>query len=135
MNPSTTREWLIVAAERASDADALAGSRQRSHGAVYMAGFAIECSLKAYLQSHHLKFPTSGREGHNLKALWAAREFRLGDLNDQTGHLTFFVTSWSTDIRYSASQADPVESTERVQAARALTGWIQTRVRRRGLIG
>jgi len=32
-----------------------------------MAGYAIECSLKAYLQREGKPFPTSGSEGHNLK--------------------------------------------------------------------
>jgi hypothetical protein len=48
MAPNTSQEWIDVAKERAADVEAL---KQRQVGAVYMAGYAIECSLKAYLVS------------------------------------------------------------------------------------
>jgi hypothetical protein len=131
LSPSNAEQWMRVATERGADADALAGTRERSIGAIYLAGFAIECSLKAFLRMNGIPFPSSGRAGHNLKALWASCAFRLADLGDSTGHRTFFVTDWSTDLRYSDEQIDAATNTERVRAAKALAGWIQTRARRR----
>jgi hypothetical protein len=131
LSPSSAEQWVRVAAERGADADALVGTRGRSTGAIYLAGFAIECSLKAFLQINGIPFPASGRGGHNLKALWASCDFRLADLGDSTGHRTFFVTDWSTDLRYSDDQIDAAMNAERVRAAKALAGWIQTRAKRR----
>lgn len=41
-------QFMMVAQERYADAKALA-SKKRWSGAIYLAGYAIECSLKAYL--------------------------------------------------------------------------------------
>ncbi|WP_013320549.1 HEPN domain-containing protein [Gloeothece verrucosa] len=50
MSPNTYQEWLNVALERIADAEAIHKHNPNAIGAVYMAGYAIECSLKALLQ-------------------------------------------------------------------------------------
>ena len=49
MEPSSPEEWVEVAKERSRDARILSDG-SRSLGAVYMAGYSVECYLKAYLQ-------------------------------------------------------------------------------------
>jgi hypothetical protein len=106
-------------------------SRADSVGPVYVAGYAIECSLKAYLQASGLPFPTSGRAGHDLRALWGAAGFSLREIGDQRGEKAFFVEGWSTDLRYETTSGSTLSGDELVGGARALTGWLQTRARRR----
>lgn len=130
MPPSTAWEWIAVANERAADAVAMLPTRGRSAGPVYMVGYAIECTLKAYLQQSGIGFPRSGREGHSLKTLWAAAGFRRADLRDERGEKTFFFEAWKTDLRYSADFREPPSVEALVLAARTVTGWLQTQVRR-----
>lgn len=130
MMPTTAEEWISVANERAVDAQAMLPLRSHSAGPVYLAGYAIECSLKAYLQNSGRAFPRSGREGHNLRALWACAGFRLIDLKDTRGSKTFYINSWSTNIRYQNSLMSNIDSAELVSGARQLTGWIQSQIRR-----
>jgi hypothetical protein len=131
MNPVTAEDWLSVAKERAADAEAMKESRSLSTGPVYMAGYAIECSLKAYLQVKGIPFPKRGSEGHDLKGLWQATCFPISDLGDTNGAKAFYIQSWSTDLRYNASmEAGGLPCQELMKGARALTGLIQNRTRR-----
>lgn len=131
MAPNTAQEWLTVANERAADAEAMLSSRSNSIGPIYMAGYAIECSFKAYLQSRGIAFPSRGSEGHNLKALWRASKFKLRDLNDNIGNKTFFIHSWSTDLRYEPRFDENLSSQSLVKGAKSVTSWIQQQIRRR----
>jgi len=132
MPPNTSQEWIEVARERAADAEMLK-QRLNSVGAVYMAGYAIECSLKAYLQREGKPFPTSGSEGHNLKGLWKASGFRFCDLPDTAGEKTFYIEYWNTALRYESVYHFPVPLEELVKGAQELTGWIQRQIRRRSI--
>jgi len=96
MPPNRSQEWIKVARERAADAE-MFKQPLNSVGAVYMAGYAIECSLKAYLQREGKPFPTSDSEGHNLKGLWKASCFRFCDLPDKYRTMNFKVF-WSPKL-------------------------------------
>ena len=61
MEPSSPEEWVEVAKERSRDARILSDGR-RSLGAVYMAGYSVECYLKAYLQKNGISQPPRGKE-------------------------------------------------------------------------
>jgi HEPN domain-containing protein len=130
MTPNTANEWMEIAKERAADAEAVKITRSASIGCVYMAGYAIECSLKALLQSTNRPFPKSGQEGHNLRKLWEEAGFRLSDLSDSTGAKTFFIENWDTSLRYELNFESSLTMAELVDGAKQLTGWIQTRTRR-----
>lgn len=130
MPPDTAEDWMAVANERGADAEALMSTRSLSVGCVYMAGYAVECSLKAYLQSRGTPLPSRGPGGHNLRALWLQSGFQLADLRDTNGTKTFFVDTWSTDLRYETRLDVRMNLTDLMQGAKALSGWIQTRSRR-----
>jgi hypothetical protein len=130
MSPNTAQDWIAIAQERAADAEAMKTSRCTSVGSVYMAGYAIECSLKALLQTKRTPFPKHGNEGHNLRGLWEASNFRLSDLNDSKGTKAFFLQDWNTALRYELSCASSLGVTELVDGAKELTSWIQTQIRR-----
>ncbi|NES19004.1 MAG: hypothetical protein F6K41_08760 [Symploca sp. SIO3E6] len=133
MSPHSYQEWLAVANERALDAEAIHKNRPQSVCSVYLAGYAIECSLKALLQRQGKPFPKHGNEGHNLKALWEGSGFRLCDIQDSKGIQTFFIQKWDTALRYETSlPSNPgLTIADLIQGARQLTGKIQTAVRRR----
>ncbi|NET56187.1 MAG: hypothetical protein F6K47_08420 [Symploca sp. SIO2E6] len=133
MSPHTYQQWLAVAKQRASDAEAISKHQPQSVGSVYLAGYAIECSLKALLHRQGRPFPQHGNEGHNLKGLWEASGFRLCDLQDTKGIQTFFLQEWNTAWRYETTiPSNPgLAIADLMQGAKLLTGKIQTAVRRR----
>ena len=132
-NPSTPREWMSVARERGADAEAMLPTRSASIGPVYMAGYAIECAIKGYLQQEGISRPIRGREGHNLKGLWNQAGFRLADLKDNVGNKSFFIQQWSTDFRYQINfPQGRLDSAKLVEGAKKLAGWIQAQIRRQG---
>jgi len=128
--PNSAEAWVEVARERAADAKAMLAVRADSVGSVYMAGYAIECSLKALLRALNKPFPTSGSAGHDLRGLWEASGFRLSDLNDANGAKTFFIERWSTDLRYDTAMDTQMSTHDLLSGAGDLTGWIQTQVKR-----
>lgn len=129
--PDSSQEWQTVALQRGEDADAMLPERSQSPGPTYMAGYAIECMLKAYLQRFGIPFPTSGSEGHDLRALWKKADLRASDLRDQRGHRAYFLEHWSTDMRYQSESPQNHTAEELVQAARQLAGHVKTLMRRR----
>ncbi len=133
MQPNTFEDWLVVSSERQADAKALLPSRKLSTGPVYMAGYAVEASLKAFLKRINKEFPKKGDEGHNLKSLWKQAGFKLSDIKDESGEKTFFVEKWKTNFRYEVSlnelHIDEPESM--VKAAGELAGWLKSQIRRK----
>jgi hypothetical protein len=129
-DPTTPEGWLEVASNRAADADAMMPARSLSSGPVYMAGYAIEASLKAYLTLKGIPRPARGPGGHNLKGLWKASGFRLRDLNDVDGSKSFYISDWGTHFRYTAVPQFPLPCSALLDAAKKLTSWIQTHCRR-----
>lgn len=134
MSPTDAQGWIAVAKERGADAQAIYKERPNSVGCVYMAGYAIECSLKALLQRQNKGFPKHGQDGHNLAGLWQASGFKLAELNDSQGIKTFFLEKekWNTALRYETSVPNDLglKIDDLMKGAMELTGWIQTRVRR-----
>jgi hypothetical protein len=130
MPPTDANGWCSIANERAADAEAMKSTRCTSIGGVYMAGYAIECSLKALLQIQGTPFPRHGKEGHNLRGLWESSGFRLTDLSDVKGEKTFFMENWDTSLRYELTCSSNLTVIELVDGAKNLTGWIQSQIRR-----
>ncbi len=130
--PDTAKEWLAIAQERIADAKAIYHNRPTSIGSIYMAGYAIECSLKALLQKRSIRYPRSGREGHNLRRLWDASKLRVADLQDPNGTKTFFLDQWSTDLRYESSFPYNLglKVEDLLEGAKKLVGLIKRQIRR-----
>ena len=128
--PQTYQNWQDTAKERAADATAMLPERSNSVGVVYMAGYAVECMLKAYLSRKNMPYPRSGQAGHNLRGLWQSAGFRLSDIKDHSGAKSFFVQIWDTALRYQDNTEELTHSTEElVNAAKQLTGWISNQIR------
>lgn len=130
MEPANAEEWIEAARQRAADAGAILPARIQSVGPVYMAGYAVECALKAFLDRKNIRRPRMGPEGHNLRRLWKLSQFRLRDLSDRDGSTSYFIEHWSTDLRYAAALDFELEAADLVAGARRLSGWIQKQIRR-----
>lgn len=129
MQPMTYEDWLDISKERQADARALLTDRNCSIGPVYMAGYAVETSLKALLSVKGKAFPRSGNGGHNLKGLWKSTGLKFSDIKCE--NQLFFLQHWNTSFRY---ELDPEElagnSCEAlVKAAGLLTGWIKSQIK------
>lgn len=128
--PNTWDEWRDVANERMSDATVMLPARSGSVGPVYMAGYAIECSLKALLQQRGSGFPTTGAEGHHLRSLWKSAGFATRDVGERADHATYYIEHWSTDLRYEVAGDFPGACDVMLAGAKRLVGFLQTRLRR-----
>ncbi len=131
MEPQTPTQWIFVANERGADADAVNKSRPESIGSIYLAGYAVECSLKGYLRAAGIPFPRSGRAGHDLSALWEASKFCKRDIDDSDGSKVFYFEGWSTNLRYFvAHTSGGLTREELLSGAKRLAGWLQMQTRR-----
>lgn len=129
MLPNTWEQWKDVANERMMDASCMK-ARSDSVGPIYLAGYAIECSLKSLLQKRGSGFPVHGSEGHNLRALWEKAGFSSRDIGGAKGHSTYYLESWSTDLRYEVSAIFPGTCDEMLSGAKRLVASLQTKLRR-----
>ena len=96
-------------------------------GAVYLAGYVIECRLKTLLHKQGKRFPRSGAEGHNLQGLWNSAGLRVQDLR---GHRKLFMDTWSVSIRYEASLPTDIDAYGLLEGARDLASIVSIRIRR-----
>jgi hypothetical protein len=94
-----------------------------------MAGYVIECYLKAYLQKNGISQPPHGKEGHNLRGLWSAAGFRLSDLIDSDGNQTYLINNWDTRLRYQTALESGLSAAGLVKGAQTVAGLIQKRLR------
>ena len=128
--PDTWEDWREVANERMQDAKSMLPARSASVGAIYLAGYAVECSLKALLQRRGVGFPRQGSEGHHLRGLWASAGFTLRDIPGNKGCETYYVEHWSTNLRYLVTESFPGSSEEMLAGAASLVRLLQTRLAR-----
>jgi hypothetical protein len=112
-----------AARARAREAHHLA-SRGYMSGALYLAGYVVECKLKILLSKMGKPYPTAGRAGHDLKALWDAAGLRH---EDRGGFRRAFIEYWSTDLRYSAVVSSIHAPEDLFRAAQNLAGYVTKR--------
>ncbi|MEU9774106.1 hypothetical protein [Streptomyces sp. NPDC047968] len=112
-----------VANLRAAEVQVLAESKM-ALGAVYLAGYVVECRLKHFLHLNGIPFPRSGREGHNLRGLWQSAGF-----TKPYGHTSLFIDHWDTELRYKVALPAGVDAEDLLRGGKQLAGWVATRVR------
>lgn len=118
------------ATERLKDARKLL-ENDRATGAVYLAGYAVECILKALLLSavperrHDQVVETfRGRRGHDYE--WLRNEcIEQGGIHfsPKVNHGLFLVDAWSTDLRYSPGTEDTDGAREFLNATAMIVEW------------
>ena len=105
------RRFLSAAIARREEAELLR-SAGKSLGAVYLAGYAVECLLKSLILSLRVEHQQlaeiasfRGARAHDYE--WLRQRYRkLGGANFPESIALAFneVSVWETDLRYSASQ-------------------------------
>lgn len=130
--PDQPEEWEVVANARLTDAQCMSQKCPQSIAGPYLAGYAIECHLKAYLQRKGIPFPTRGSGGHNLRQLWLASRLQLRDLGDDShGNKTFYLDNWDTSLRYTTKLNDSSLDTQNlIEGAIQIAKRIQTQGKR-----
>ena len=125
MAADSVESFLEVAQERGKDASILK-EKGRLLAAVYMAGYAVECKLKALLQKQGKRFPIGGQEGHNLRGLWEAAGLKLHDIQ---GYRRLFIEVWTTTLRYEHSLPSDADFDTLYQGSVELAGYVQKQIR------
>jgi hypothetical protein len=136
--PNTIEDWLRLVNRNCNDARALLKVRSSST-AWQCAGFAVECTLKAAVMSHHRWNAWPSRErrldlyGHNLHLLMreaGIQELQL--LRDPIAHKWQTVLLWGRGDTYNPGAMPLRVAKDMVEAACGPDGviqWIDTRFR------
>lgn len=128
-DPANPIEWIAVANLRLQEARRMV-SDDGCVAAAYLAGYAIECSLKAFLSNRGIARPAFGSQGHNLRALWASCDFILRDVQDPSGSKNYYMTDWTTDLRYQTTKNTTISDEELLNGAGKVLARIHTQIRR-----
>ncbi|HWB53693.1 MAG TPA: HEPN domain-containing protein [Tepidisphaeraceae bacterium] len=131
MVPSSSRDFQRAAAQRLTTAEFLLDHRYNLD-AMYLAGYAVECSLKALIlkvvqvQEHNqmLKKVTSGSRMHEPETLGAIlKELQHPIPLDLVKRLRR--SQWSTNLRYQTHRPDTGETRAFLKTAKAAYDWVE----------
>ncbi len=132
--PSEARLYYRAARQRYEDAELLLRAG-RTTGAVYLAGYTVECMLKALIlvsvaeRERENSLRTIRKIGHNIQKLGALyrQHGRAQIPHEVTRHLTR-VAAWSTDLRYSDGTLRARDVEEFIESVVAISQWADTRM-------
>ena len=133
--PAEARRYYRAAKQRSDEANLLLEAG-RTTGAVYLAGYTVECFLKALiLASVSAKRRTEilaefrGSRAHNLEWLGAVYRHETGAVVPRTvtRHLAR-VASWSTDLRYTTVILRRRDAEEFMESVTAVADWADGRM-------
>jgi hypothetical protein len=134
MQPTTSRDFLKVALQRLTTAEALLDLKIILD-AQYIDGYTVECSLKALIlektpaadQADTLKKLSSGQKMHRADVL-------LGKLRDLGVTLPLELAKrmrrfdWTTDLRYETGRRDTGETVAFLRTAKAIYEWAEGQI-------
>jgi len=134
MQPRTSRDFLKVALQRLTTAEALLRLRMNLD-AQYFGGYTIECSLKALIlektdaadREEVLKKLSSGQKMHRADVL-------LGELRDRGLTLPLELAKrmrrfdWTTALRYETGRRDTGETVAFLRTAKAIYEWAEAQI-------
>jgi HEPN domain-containing protein len=131
MQPSTARDFQKAAAQRLNVASFLLQNKY-SLDAAYIAGYTVECSLKALLLEKTvepdrpglLRKITSGASMHRPEILLAILRDKGITLPLQLAR-RFRRINWSTSLRYEAGRRDTGETRGFIKTARTTLQWVE----------
>ncbi len=134
MQPRTSRDFLKVALQRLTTAEALL-RLGITLDAQYIGGYAVECSLKGLIlektaaadQAEMLKRISSGQKMHRPDVL-------LGKLRDLGVTLPLELAKrlrrfdWTTDLRYETGRRDTGETVAFLRTTKAIYDWAEGQI-------
>jgi HEPN domain-containing protein len=131
MPPSTSRDFLKVAAQRLITAEVLAREKL-TLDAQYIGGYVVECALKAVI----LELTPENEKLDKLNKITAGAKMHrpdilLGNLRDLGVALPPEIArrmrrfDWTTDLRYETGRRDTGETTAFLKTAKAIYNWVE----------
>jgi hypothetical protein len=129
------RLFYRVAKERFADAEHLLANR-RTTGAVYLAGYSVECMLKALVlaavpdgEREEVVGEFRGARAHDYDWLSDLYLASGGPPPPKSVRAQFRVVGdWATDLRYRAGTIHRTRATEFLEAARGIMTWADRRL-------
>jgi HEPN domain-containing protein len=133
--PREARGYYRAAKQRYDDAVLLLAAG-RTTGAVYLAGYTVECMLKALVLAgvaarlrQELLGLFRGSRGHDIE--WLGTLYRRhvnSTIPVAVTRRLYRVTAWSTDLRYVGSVVRRSEAREFMAAVDAIAAWADGRM-------
>jgi HEPN domain-containing protein len=129
-----SRRFFQVAFQRFEDAQILLRNA-RTTGAVYLAGYAVECILKVLLlesvpisRRRHVVASFRGTKAHDFE--WIRNELRSRNvlLPGEIGRALATVRTWSVDLRYVAANWAQADAQAFLTAANRIVKWVEGKV-------
>jgi HEPN domain-containing protein len=129
------RRFYRVAYQRYEDGKLLLEQLSRPRAAIYLAGYAVECILKALLlvrtperEREQLRSSFRGTIAHSI--IWLREQLvrRIGRLPVGEARNLSLVSSWSTDLRYEPGPGDPEDAEAFLEATRSILVWADGRI-------
>ena len=133
--PAEARLYYRAAKQRYDDSQLLLQA-ERTTGAVYLAGYVVECFLKALVLAsaapglrQQLLGEFRGSRAHNLEWLGALyrRHVRAAIPRDVSRHLSR-LASWSTDLRYATGLMKRRDTDEFMESVVVVATWADGRM-------
>jgi len=134
ISPSSSRQFLKVARQRLSTAEFLL--RQKYNlDAMYLGGYAIECSLKALIleataaanRQATLAKITRGASMHEVETLKAVLN-GLGQRIPLEIVKRLRRSSWSSSLRYATGRTDTGETRAFLKTAKLVYDWVEAKL-------
>lgn len=129
------RRFYRVAMQRLEDGQIIA--LERPAAAIYLGGYAVECILKALILSlvptaKHAQFVREefrGATAHDLGWLrWRLRQLKNATFPRAVLNDLAFVSTWSTDLRYTPGAGNPVEAELFINAVDRIVMFVKGRI-------
>lgn len=135
VGPAASLLFYRVAAHRFEEAEFLLDNSSYTTAAIYLAGYAVECGLKAVIlasepRSRNPKTLSTfrGTLAHDYEWLRKQLERRKVtppvEVSRQLGHVSW----WSTDLRYQAKQVQLRRAQNFLKSAEAILAWVKGRL-------
>ena len=135
MESDLKRKFWRVARQRFTDAESLF-REHRYIGAVYLTGYAVECSLKALIlartppkdQATLVKGDFIGSRGHNLEHFKELLKEKNQHMPQEVYEVFRRVNKWSTNLRYEVGLGSVQQASSYLEAAKQIMDWVEKRL-------
>lgn len=135
MQPKTPRDFLKVALQRLTAAEAIAKRLRLNLEAQYIGGYSVECSLKALILAKTAEIDRPAELGKLTRgATNHLADTLRGRLKDRGVSLTLELAKrmrrfdWTTSLRYETGRKDTGETIGLLRTARAMYDWVEGQI-------
>jgi HEPN domain-containing protein len=134
----TRKDFQTLTEIRAREAEVLAKNGNQQ-GAYYLAGFAVECALKACIakKTKRHDFPLSAKDANRIYSHDLGELLKLAEIGPQLDRAMkasralrenwVVVQNWSVDSRYETSGLKGADMNAAVNSAQGVLQWIKRR--------